>query len=50
MERAQALPGPSCINIMTDPDIVHPVTPIMVGDVNAEGEIAIPYYENIPID
>lgn len=50
MERAQALAGPACINIMTDPEVVHPVTPAMVGDVNAEGEIAIPYYENIPIE
>jgi acetolactate synthase-1/2/3 large subunit len=50
MERAQALAGPACINIMTDPDIAHPVTAMMVGDVNAEGEIAIPYYENIPTE
>jgi acetolactate synthase-1/2/3 large subunit len=50
IEEAQAQAGPACINITTDPDIVHPVTPAMVGDVSAEDEIAIPYYENIPID
>ena len=49
IERAQALPGPSCINITTDPDIVHPVTPTMVGMSDAEDQIAVPYYENIPV-
>lgn len=48
VRRAQSAGRPACLNIMTDPDIVHPVTPMMVGKLDAENEIAIPYYENIP--
>ncbi len=50
IERAQTSGVPSCLNIITDPEIGHPVTQSMVGDVNAENEIAIPYYENIPVN
>ncbi len=39
---------PACINLIIDPDVVHPVTPAMVGNVKAKDEIAIPYYENLP--
>jgi len=39
---------PACINLITDPDVVHPVTPAMVGEVDASGQIAVPYYENLP--
>jgi acetolactate synthase-1/2/3 large subunit len=49
VKRAQAEAMPTCLNIMTDPDIVHPVTPMMIGKLDAENEIAIPYYENIPV-
>ena len=49
VRRAQALGKPTCLNIMTDPDVVHPVTPMMVGKLDAENEIPIPYYENIPL-
>lgn len=48
VRQAQAEKRPSCINILTDPDIIHPVTPMMLGRVDAENEVAIPYYENIP--
>ncbi len=48
VKRAQAQPLPACLNIMTDPDIVHPVTPMMVGQIDRDDEIAVPYYENIP--
>jgi acetolactate synthase-1/2/3 large subunit len=41
---------PACINLIIDPDVVHPVTPSMVGDVKAPNQIAIPYYENIPTE
>ena len=47
--RAQASGRPTCLNILTDPEIVHPAVPMMIGRVDAEDEIAIPYYENIPI-
>jgi acetolactate synthase-1/2/3 large subunit len=49
VRRAQASGRPACLNIMTDPDIAHPITALMVGRLDAEDEIAIPYYENIPI-
>ena len=48
IEQAQRLGKPACINLSIDPDVVHPVTPTMVGDVDAADQIAIPYYENIP--
>jgi acetolactate synthase-1/2/3 large subunit len=47
VRRAQAERRPSCINILTDPDIIHPVTPMMLGRLDAKDEVAIPYYENI---
>ena len=49
VKRAQASGRPTCLNIMTDPDIAHPITAAMVGRLDAEDEIAIPYYENIPL-
>ena len=49
IRRAQAQELPSCINIIVDPDVMHPVTAAMVGDLEAEGQIPVPYYENIPI-
>lgn len=49
VRRAQASGRPTCLNILTDPDIAHPITAAMVGRLDAEDEIAIPYYENIPI-
>lgn len=49
VRRAQAQAGPACLNIMTDVDVAHPVTAMMIGRLDAEDEIAIPYYENIPL-
>lgn len=48
VRRAQASGKPTCLNLMTDPDIAHPITAMMVGSLDAKDEIAIPYYENIP--
>ena len=48
IRRAFAAGGPACVNLIIDADVVHPVTPAMVGDVDAADEIAVPYYENIP--
>ena len=48
MKRAFAAGGPACINLEVDPEIVHPITTMMLGDVNATDEIVVPYYENIP--
>lgn len=49
VRRAQASGRPTCLNIMTDPDIAHPITAAMVGRLDSEDEIPIPYYENIPL-
>jgi acetolactate synthase-1/2/3 large subunit len=49
IRRALAAGKPACVNLIIDADVVHPVTPAMVGDVNAADEIAIPYYENVPV-
>ncbi|HWA60737.1 MAG TPA: thiamine pyrophosphate-binding protein [Caulobacteraceae bacterium] len=46
---AQASGQPTCLNILTDAEIAHPVTAMMVGRLDADDEIAIPYYENIPL-
>lgn len=49
VRRAQASGRPYCLNIMTDSDIAHPITAMMIGALDAPDEIPIPYYENIPI-
>lgn len=49
VRKAQASGLPTCLNIMTDPEIAHPITSEMVGQLDAPDEIPIPYYENIPI-
>jgi acetolactate synthase-1/2/3 large subunit len=50
MARAYASSKPSCIEIMIDPNVVHPVTTAALGKIGDEKrEIMIPYYENILI-
>lgn len=49
LARAFACDGPSFVEIMTDADVVHPVTVSMLGQIEeGSGEVMIPYYENIP--
>jgi acetolactate synthase-1/2/3 large subunit len=48
VRRAQASGRPTCLNIMTDPDVIHPVTAMMVGKAPTRDEVAVPYYENLP--
>lgn len=51
MRRALDHDGPSFIEIMTDADVVHPVTVSMLGQVeDGSSDVLIPYYENIPVD
>lgn len=51
LERAFACGGPAFIEVMTDADVVHPVTVSMLGQVEAGSrDVLIPYYENIPAD
>ncbi len=49
LTRALACGGPALIEVMTDADVIHPVTVAMLGQVD-EGsrDVLIPYYENIP--
>lgn len=50
MERAFAAGKPALVEVMTDPAVVHPVTPAMLGKPEeGANEIVIPYYENIPL-
>lgn len=48
MKRALGAGVPACINAEVDPDVVHPLTLMMLGDVSSTDEIVVPYYENIP--
>jgi acetolactate synthase-1/2/3 large subunit len=48
VRRALAANVPACIDLVIDPDVVHPVTPAMVGNTKSIDEIAVPYYENLP--
>lgn len=49
MERAFAAGKSALVEVMTDPAVVHPVTPAMLGKPEeGSSEIVIPYYENIP--
>ncbi|TPG35015.1 thiamine pyrophosphate-binding protein [Mycolicibacterium hodleri] len=49
IERAFTAAKPVCINVAVDPNIVHPLTTSMLGDLTATDEIVVPYYENIPL-
>jgi len=40
--------GPGCLNLSVSGEVVHPVTPMMVGDTSAQDQIVIPYYDNLP--
>jgi acetolactate synthase-1/2/3 large subunit len=55
LERAFASGKPACVNVMTDPSVISPVTVAMVGGArpqpaavtDAKSTIQIPYYENL---
>jgi acetolactate synthase-1/2/3 large subunit len=49
MARALDAGRPAVINVATAASVVHPVTTAMLGDLRAEDQIVIPYYENIPL-
>lgn len=49
VRRALDSQRPALIEVMTDPQVVHPVTTSMLGAIaEGSGEVMIPYYENIP--
>jgi acetolactate synthase-1/2/3 large subunit len=54
LERALAAGKPACVNVLTDPAVISPVTIAMVGGAaqadapsGAAGETVIPYYDNL---
>ena len=55
LERALASERPSCVNVMTDPAVIAPVTLAMLGMSGQEkapqdsesGKVSIPYYDDI---
>ncbi|CAM4036712.1 Benzaldehyde lyase [Pseudomonas reidholzensis] len=50
MARAIASGKPAVIEVMTDPQVVHPVMHLMLSEpADPSREIVIPYYENIPL-
>jgi acetolactate synthase-1/2/3 large subunit len=49
VERAFASGLPACINVAVTSSVVHPLTTAMLGNLEAEDEIVVPYYENIPV-
>jgi acetolactate synthase-1/2/3 large subunit len=51
MVRAFASGKPALVEIMTDADVVHPVTVAMLGQIAKDSrDVMIPYYENIAVD
>jgi acetolactate synthase I/II/III large subunit len=48
VERAFASGLPACINVAVAGSVVHPMTTAMLGDLAADDEIVVPYYQNIP--
>lgn len=49
MIRALDAGRPAVINATIAASVVNPITPRMLGDLSAENEIVIPYYDNIPL-
>ncbi|MFT3800307.1 MAG: thiamine pyrophosphate-binding protein [Burkholderiaceae bacterium] len=51
LQRAFECGRPAFVEVMTDPDVVHPVTVSMLGQVEeGSDDVMIPYYENIRVD
>ena len=48
MRRALDAGRPAVLNVLTSASIVHPVTTALLGNLDAEDEIVVPYYQNIP--
>jgi acetolactate synthase I/II/III large subunit len=48
VQRAFASGRPACINVAVAASVVHPMTTAMLGNLESDDEIVVPYYENIP--
>jgi hypothetical protein len=48
LQRALACGRPACVNVMTDPSVIHPITQMMVTGavpkLEADDKIRMPYY------
>lgn len=49
IEKWIADPAPTCLNVITAGEVVHPSTVAAVGATDDPGVIVVPYYENIPV-
>jgi acetolactate synthase-1/2/3 large subunit len=49
MTRALDAGRAAVVNVATSASVVNPVTTRMLGDLSADDEIVIPYYDNIPL-
>ena len=49
MTRALDARRPAVINVVTSAAVVNPMTTQMLGNLTAEDQIVIPYYDNIPV-
>lgn len=49
LSRALESARPAVINVAVSASVVHPITTQMLGDLQAENEIVIPYYDNLPL-
>ena len=46
--RASESGRPAVIDVAVAASVVHPITLQMLGNLQAENEIVVPYYDNIP--
>lgn len=48
LQRALESGRPAVIDVAVAASVVHPITLQMLGNLQAENEIVVPYYDNIP--
>ena len=46
--RALASGSPAVINVRISAEVVHPITHALLGELDNENQIVVPYYENLP--
>ncbi|WP_028659345.1 thiamine pyrophosphate-binding protein [Nocardioides insulae] len=49
LEKAFLAGVPVCLNVEIAPEVVHPITTAMLGDVTSTTEVVVPYYQNLPL-
>ncbi|MEI8239195.1 MAG: thiamine pyrophosphate-binding protein [Actinomycetota bacterium] len=48
VRRAFASGLPAIVNVVVSNEVVHPITLTLLGNLAGEGEIVVPYYQNLP--